>query len=108
VLILPRCFKHYLHFITTTNHLSSLSINASNGVSLAFPSVTHHKHSHLLDYHEFTIVHPKQTPTTSILSSPIANSATSESPLSCLFLHQCLGLESAKVEYALQFQIFSE
>jgi hypothetical protein len=67
-----------------------MSITTSNGTRLTFPSVKNHSMNQLLDYHQFTVVKPtlSKPPT---FCKPIANSATSESPLSRLLIHQRLG-----------------
>jgi len=50
-----------------------------------------HTNKQLLDYHEFRIVKPKLLHASPQNISPIVNSATSESPLSRLLVHQRLG-----------------
>jgi hypothetical protein len=55
-------------------------------IILRFPSLKSYSTSQLLDYHEFIIVKPKTLMTTSLITSPIANSATSESPLTRLLV----------------------
>jgi len=84
----PTALRHYLHYWVTTTHLDSLTIITSDGKTLHFPSVKDHSTNQLLDYHKFTVVKPKSITLTH--SRPIVNSATSESPLNCLLVHQRL------------------
>ncbi len=86
----PTALRHYLHYRIITEHLDSLSVITSTGITLRFPSLKDHSNSQLLDYHEFNVVKPKTT-SSSMIPLPICNSATSESPLNRLLVHQRLG-----------------
>jgi len=94
----PTALRHYLHYKIVTVHLDSLSITTSNGTKLIFPSVKTHSLNQLLDYHQFTVVKPISSKKLDFYK-PIANSATSESPLSRLLLHQRLGHNCDEVLY---------
>jgi hypothetical protein len=87
----PTALQHYLHYKIITEHLDSLLITTSTGITLRFPSLQQHSNQQILDYHEFYVVKPKTLHKPSKSPSAIANSATSESPLSCLLVHQHLG-----------------
>ncbi len=87
----PTALTHYLKYKTTTTHLEHLSITTSNGTNIKFPSVPRHSDQQLLDYHEFIVVRPNPSTPITISSQPIANSATSELPLTRLLVHQRLG-----------------
>jgi hypothetical protein len=86
----PTALRHYLHYTITTVHLDSLMITTSTGVNLQFPSLKDHSANQLLDYHNFIVVCPKATKPVN-LHQPIVNSATSESPLTRVLVHQRLG-----------------
>jgi hypothetical protein len=90
----PTALAHYLGYKINTAHLQGLSITTNAGINLHFPSIKHHSHQQLLDYHQFNVVKPIHCPIITVPSTPIVNSAISESPLNRLLLHQCLGHNS--------------
>jgi hypothetical protein len=91
----PTALRHYLHYNVTTEHLNFLPITTTSGIILHFSSLKNHTNHQLLDYHEFTVVIPKSTTIPKL--SPIVSSATSESPLTRLLVHQQLGHNCDKV-----------
>jgi hypothetical protein len=98
----PQCtfsltaLSHYLQYKIITEHLNSLTIITSSGTTLRFPSIKQISNNQLLNYHEFIVIKPTSAHCLS-LPTPIAQSATSESPWNHLLVHQCLGHNSDEV-----------
>jgi len=93
----PTALRHYLHYKIITEHLTLLTITTSSGIKLQFPPIKSDTDHQLLNYHQFHIVKPKVSTCHLMLPSLIANSATSEAPLTRLLVHQRLGHNSDEV-----------
>ena len=93
----PTALKHYLSLPeVVTNHLASLRITTSTGVTLCFPSIKQQRNGQLLDYHTFRVVRPisyitgLRPPDISTVISPSIASRGTIIPLTRNLCHQRL------------------
>ena len=86
----PTALKHYNNYQSViTNHLQSLHITTSSGITMTFPSIPTKINNNILDYHKFDVVKPISTMNINI-HQPIVKSIKTTQPITRTLLHQRL------------------